>query len=87
MSVLLAGGAGYIGSHTAAALMARGHEVIIADNYCNSRPAVLSRIVQAAWTDVRALARAEAVRRLAAETGVEESVIAGEEIEIGRAHV
>lgn len=81
MSVLLAGGAGYIGSHTAAALMARGHEVIIADNYCNSSPAVLSRIVQAAWEDVRALARAEAVRRLAAETGVEESVIAGEEIE------
>ena len=32
MNILLAGGAGYIGSHTTVAVMASGHNVIIADN-------------------------------------------------------
>ena len=31
--VLLTGGAGYIGSHTAVALIERGHEVVILDNF------------------------------------------------------
>ena len=38
MIVLLAGGAGYIGSHTAVELLEAGHEVVIVDNYCNSCP-------------------------------------------------
>ena len=36
MSILLAGGAGYIGSHTAVELINRGYDVIIADNLSNS---------------------------------------------------
>lgn len=36
MKVLLTGGAGYIGSHTAIALIARGHEVVIFDDLSNS---------------------------------------------------
>ena len=36
MNVLLAGGAGYIGSHTAVELLNSGQEVIIADDYSNS---------------------------------------------------
>ncbi len=44
MRVLVCGGAGYIGSHTCVALAARGHEVVIADNFCNSAPAVLTRL-------------------------------------------
>ena len=33
MKVLLTGGAGYIGSHTAVELLNAGHEVVIADDY------------------------------------------------------
>ena len=44
MTILLTGGAGYIGSHTAVELLNSGHSVIIADNYINSSPEVLSRI-------------------------------------------
>lgn len=44
MTILLTGGAGYIGSHTAAELMSEGYEVIIADNFSNSSPAVLDRL-------------------------------------------
>ena len=49
MTVLLTGGAGYIGSHTAAELLAAGDDVIIADNFSNSSPAVLDRLEQIAW--------------------------------------
>jgi UDP-glucose 4-epimerase len=35
-SVLVTGGAGYIGSHTCIALMAAGHDVTVVDNFCNS---------------------------------------------------
>ncbi|MBR2782930.1 MAG: UDP-glucose 4-epimerase GalE [Firmicutes bacterium] len=44
MAVLLTGGAGYIGSHTAAELLAGGYQVILADNFCNSSPKVAQRI-------------------------------------------
>lgn len=44
MKVLLTGGAGYIGSHTAVELLNLGHSVIIADNFSNSNPIVVDRI-------------------------------------------
>ena len=44
MRILLTGGAGYIGSHTAIELMALGHEVIIVDNLVNASEKVLDRI-------------------------------------------
>ncbi len=43
-TIFLAGGAGYIGSHTAVELLDAGYDVIIADNYCNSSPAALDRV-------------------------------------------
>ncbi len=43
-TILLAGGAGYIGSHTAVELLEVGYDVIIADNYCNSSPVALDRV-------------------------------------------
>ncbi len=46
MTVLLTGGAGYIGSHTAVELLSAGHDVIIADNYANSSPIVAQRITR-----------------------------------------
>ena len=44
MNILLAGGAGYIGSHTAVELLEAGHDVVIVDNYCNSSPEAVKRI-------------------------------------------
>ena len=42
--ILLAGGAGYIGSHTAVELLNAGYEVVAADNYCNSSPEAIRRV-------------------------------------------
>ena len=44
MAVMLCGGAGFIGSHTAVELLEAGYEVIIVDNYYNSSPEVVKRI-------------------------------------------
>lgn len=44
MKILLTGGAGYIGSHTAVELLALDYEVVIADNLVNSSERVLERI-------------------------------------------
>lgn len=44
MKILLAGGAGYIGSHTAVELLNTGLEVVIVDNYCNSSPVAVKRV-------------------------------------------
>ena len=44
--VLLAGGAGYIGSHMAVELIESGYGVVIVDNFRNSSPEVLNRIMK-----------------------------------------
>ncbi len=44
MKVLLTGGAGYIGTHTAVELLNEGYEVVVVDNYKNSSPKSLSRV-------------------------------------------
>lgn len=44
VNILLTGGAGYIGSHTAVVLSQAGHEVVLLDNFCNSNPSVLERL-------------------------------------------
>ncbi len=44
MAILLPGGAGYIGSHTAIELLKKGKEIIILDNFSNSKPDVLEKI-------------------------------------------
>ncbi len=44
MAVLVTGGAGYIGSHTVVELIEAGREVIIIDNFSNSKPEVIDRI-------------------------------------------
>ena len=44
MTILVTGGAGYIGSHTCVELLEAGYDVIVVDNYYNSVPKVLDRV-------------------------------------------
>jgi UDP-glucose 4-epimerase len=55
MAVLLTGGTGFIGSHTAVQLIEDGHEVILVDNYSNSRPGVADRITEITGREVVSL--------------------------------
>ena len=43
-TILVTGGAGYIGSHACVALIEAGHEVVVLDNLCNSNAEVLQRV-------------------------------------------
>ena len=80
MVVLVVGGAGYIGSHTARALKRAGHEVIIFDNLYTGfkRLAAGFELVQGDMLDAEALAkvlpRADAIMHFAAHAYVGESV-------------
>jgi UDP-glucose 4-epimerase len=44
MAILVTGGAGYIGSHTCVELLNAGNEVIVVDNFSNSKPESLKRV-------------------------------------------
>jgi UDP-glucose 4-epimerase len=52
LKVLLTGGAGYIGSHTAVECLAAGHEVVVFDNLSNSSVKSLDRVAQIAGKSV-----------------------------------
>jgi len=47
-TILVTGGAGYIGSHTALALLQAGHNVVVLDNLCNSSAQSLKRVAELA---------------------------------------
>ena len=44
MRILVTGGCGYIGSHTVVELIRNGYDVVIVDDFSNSKPVVLDRI-------------------------------------------
>ncbi|MDR0914524.1 MAG: UDP-glucose 4-epimerase GalE [Oscillospiraceae bacterium] len=52
MNILLAGGAGYIGSHTCVELINAGHSAVIADDFSNSCPEVLKRLEELTNTKI-----------------------------------
>lgn len=52
MSVLITGGAGYIGSHTCVELLEAGYEVVVIDNLCNSSARSLDRVKQITGKDL-----------------------------------
>ena len=52
MNILVTGGAGYIGSHTVLALIERGHNVVVLDNFCNSSPKVMPRLESLAGKNI-----------------------------------
>ena len=53
MAILLPGGAGYIGSHTAIELLKKGYEIVIIDNFSNSNPKVLDAIKKISGKDFK----------------------------------
>lgn len=71
MAILITGGAGFIGSHTAVEFLNAGYDVVIADNYVNSSPKVLDRIKEITGKEFRAyevdLCDKEALRRVFVE--------------------
>ena len=46
MTILVTGGAGYIGSHTVVCLLEAGHDVVVVDNLANSREESLRRVAR-----------------------------------------
>jgi len=44
MTVLVTGGAGYIGSHTCIELIGAGFDIVVVDNLCNSKAESLRRV-------------------------------------------
>lgn len=75
MKVLLAGGAGYIGSHTAVELLNAGHEVVIVDDYSNSSPESIARVQEITGKEVISyeadVKDKEAVRKIFAENKID----------------
>lgn len=52
MTVLVTGGAGYIGSHTCVELIAAGFDVVVVDNLCNSKLEAITRVEQITGKDI-----------------------------------
>ncbi len=53
MAILVTGGAGYIGSHTVVELLNRDEDIIIVDNFVNSKPGVLDKIKKITGKDFK----------------------------------
>jgi len=51
-NILVTGGAGYIGSHTCIELLAAGYNLVVIDNFSNSKPAVLGRVEQISGREI-----------------------------------
>lgn len=53
MAILVTGGAGFIGSHTCVELLENGYDIIVVDNFVNSKPESLKRIKQITGRDFK----------------------------------
>jgi len=53
-NLLITGGAGFIGSHTALVLLEAGHQLVVLDNYANSSPEALRRVASLAGPEAGA---------------------------------
>ncbi|MCL2011235.1 MAG: UDP-glucose 4-epimerase GalE [Cystobacterineae bacterium] len=78
MSILVTGGAGYIGSHTCLKLIEAGHEVVLLDNFCNSHRSVLAgleAIVSKAPVDEAPAKKAPVDKAGAGKTGMGKALV------------
>jgi len=75
MAVLVTGGAGYIGSHTCVELLESGKDIVVVDNFCNSKPEALNRIKKITGKDFKFyeadLLDREAVKKIFDENEIE----------------
>ena len=53
-NLLITGGAGFIGSHTALVLLEAGHRLVVLDSYSNSSPEALGRVAERAGPEAAA---------------------------------
>ena len=78
MKVLVTGGAGYIGGHTCVELLNAGHEVVVIDNFVNSKPEALDNIRRITGRDLAFykadLRDREAVRRIFEEHQIDAAI-------------
>jgi len=58
-TILVTGGAGYIGTHTCIELLAAGYEVVVVDNFSNSKPEALRRVEEIAGRRLAAFHRVD----------------------------
>ncbi|MBM7582189.1 UDP-glucose 4-epimerase [Caldicoprobacter guelmensis] len=56
MSILVTGGAGYIGSHTCVELLNAGYDIVVVDNFSNSKPEALRRVKEITDKDFKVYA-------------------------------
>lgn len=73
--ILVTGGAGYIGSHTCIELLGAGEEIVVLDNFSNSKPRALELVKEISGKDFRSykadLLDRDAVRRVFDENEIE----------------
>ncbi len=74
MAILVTGGAGYIGSHTCVELLNNGYEIVVMDNFSNSKPEALNRIKKITGKDFR-FYEADLLNQPAMETIFQENKI------------
>ena len=53
VTILVTGGAGYIGTHTCVELLNAGFDVVVLDNFCNSKPEAIQRVQKITGKPVR----------------------------------
>lgn len=53
MNILVTGGAGYIGTHTCIELIQKGYQIIVVDNFSNSKPEALMRVEKITGKDIK----------------------------------
>ena len=53
MRILVTGGTGYIGSHTVVELINNGYEVVVVDNFSNSKPIVLDKLKEITGKEIK----------------------------------